>query len=76
MAFWNPETPVRSIPNTSARSAAASALMLVDALRTLASKQACNAAYTALADKKDLKTEDLEELANKLGRLAWERARK
>lgn len=76
MALWNNDTPVRPLPNTTSRSAAASTLMLIDALRTLASKQACNAIYAALADKKDIKAEDLEELGNKLGRLAWELTRK
>jgi hypothetical protein len=54
------------------KSTAASAVMVMDGIRALPSKPACNSVYTALADKDDLSAEDLEELANKLGRLAWE----
>jgi hypothetical protein len=49
--------------------------MLMDAVRSMPSRPACNAVYTALADKKDLSAEDLETLANRIGRLAWEKAR-
>ena len=34
-----------------------------------------NAIYTALADKNDLNAADLEELSNRLGRMAWDKAR-
>ena len=57
------------------KSAAASAVMVMDGIRALPSKPACNSVYTALADKEDLTAEDLETLANRIGRLAWERAR-
>jgi hypothetical protein len=57
------------------KSAAASAVMVMDGIRGLPSKPACNSVYTALADKEDLTAEDLETLANRIGRLAWERAR-
>jgi hypothetical protein len=57
------------------KSTAASAVMVMDGIRALPSKPACNSVYTALADKEDLTAEDLETLANRIGRLAWERAR-
>ena len=57
------------------KSTAASAVMVMDGIRGLPSKPACNSVYTALADKEDLTAEDLETLANRIGRLAWERAR-
>jgi len=76
MAFWNNDQPVRPLPSTAARSASASALMLIDAVRPMTSKSVCSVIYAALADKKDVSVSDLEELSNKLGRLAWERARK
>jgi len=57
------------------RTAAASGLMVIDAVRPMHSKAACNAVYTAMADKKDVSAADLEELSNRIGRLAWERAR-
>ena len=75
MAFWNNEQPVRPLPTTASRSAAASAVMLIDAVRPMPSKSVCNVVYVALADKKDITAADLEELSNKLGRLAWEKAR-
>jgi hypothetical protein len=49
--------------------------MLIDAVRPMPSKSVCNMVYAALADKKDITAADLEELSNKLGRLAWEKAR-
>lgn len=75
MAFWNNDQPVRPLPTPTSRSAASASVMLMDAVRSMPSRPACNAVYTALADKKDLSAEDLEALANRIGRLAWERAR-
>lgn len=75
MAFWNNDQPVRSLPTTEARTTASSAIMLIDAVRPMPSKSVCNMVYAALADKKDITAADLEELSNKLGRLAWEKAR-
>lgn len=54
------------------KSAAVNAVMVMDGIRALPSKPACNSVYTALADKDDLSAADLEDLSNKLGRLAWE----
>ena len=47
----------------------------MDAVRAMPSQAACNAIYTALADKNDLNAADLEELSNRLGRMAWDKAR-
>ena len=52
------------------------AYMLYDAASALPSEQLCNAIYVAIADKGDLNPEHLEKLANRLGRLAHEKARK
>lgn len=41
----------------------------------LPSKRFANVVYTAIADNKQISTEDIEDLANRLSRLAWERAR-
>jgi CTP:molybdopterin cytidylyltransferase MocA len=49
--------------------------MLHEAASALPSEQLCNAVYTAIADKPDVKSEHLEKLANRLGRLAHERGR-
>ncbi|MGB1153428.1 MAG: hypothetical protein ACPG4F_04600 [Paracoccaceae bacterium] len=51
------------------------AFMLQEAASALPSEQLCNAIYTAIADKPDVKPEHLEILANRLGRLAHERNR-
>jgi len=52
------------------------AFMLYDAASALPSEQLLNAIYTVVADKGDLNPEHLEKLANRLGRLAHEKARK
>jgi len=57
------------------KTTAAGGVMVIDAVRSMPSRAACNAVYTALADKRDLSAEDLETLSNRIGRLAWERAR-
>lgn len=54
------------------RSTAACSVAVVDCVRSMPSRTACNVIYTALADKKDMSAEDLEELSNRIGRLAWE----
>ena len=75
MAFWNKPQPVRPLPNLNTHSTRSAAVILMDAVRAMPSHAACNAIYTALADKKDLSTADLEELSNRIGQMAWERAR-
>jgi hypothetical protein len=57
------------------KTTAAGGVMVIDAVRSMPSRAACNAVYTALADKRDLSAEDLETLSNRIGRLAWERGR-
>lgn len=69
------EKRLRSI-RTEATQSATHALMVMVAVQAMPSKKACNAVYTALADKQDVTAKDLEELSNCIGRLAWERARK
>ena len=51
------------------------AVMLMDAASSLTSRALCRVVYTAIADKKDMHAADLEDLANRIGRLAHERAR-
>lgn len=69
------EKRLQSIKSEAAQNAT-HALMVMAAVKSMQSKRACNAVYTALADKPDISTADLEELSNRIGRLAWERARK
>ena len=51
------------------------AVMLMDAASSLTSRVLCRVVYTAIADKKDMHAADLEDLANRIGRLAHDRAR-
>lgn len=53
----------------------APAVMLMDAVKAMPSNMLLNTLYTALADKKDLSAEHLEQISNMLGRIAWDRAR-
>lgn len=48
---------------------------ILDGIAALPGPKACNAIFSALSEKKDVTPEDLELLSNRLGRLAWERAR-
>jgi hypothetical protein len=49
---------------------------IVTGSQVLPSKRLTSAIYTALLDKRDISEAELEELANKISRLAWARARK
>jgi len=44
-------------------------------IRSLPPQTACNAVYAALADRIDITPTELEHLAQRLSRLAWEKAR-
>lgn len=48
---------------------------LLNAIKAMPGDKLCNAIYSGLADKPDVTPEELEHLSNRLGRLAWERAR-
>lgn len=48
---------------------------ILDGISALPGTKACNAILVALTEKKDVTPEDLELLSNRIGRLAWERAR-
>jgi hypothetical protein len=49
---------------------------IVTGAQVLPSKRLTSAIYTALLDKRDISEAELEELANKISRLAWARGRK
>jgi len=51
------------------------AAQLYKAAMALPSQQLCNAIYSVLGDKPDILPEHIEELANRLGRIAHERNR-
>ena len=65
-----PETmPVRDV-----QSEAVAAIIQGSAV--LPSKRLTNAIYTALLDNRDISVTELDELANKISRLAWNRGRR
>lgn len=65
-----PETmPVRDV-----QSEAVAAIIQGSAV--LPSKRLTNAIYTALLDNRDISVTELDDLANKISRLAWNRGRR
>ena len=49
---------------------------IIQGSAVLPSKRLTNAIYTALLDNRDMSVADLEALANKISRLAWNRGRR
>lgn len=49
---------------------------IINGGRVLPVNRLSNAIYTALLDNRDVTAADLEALANRISRLAWERGRK
>ena len=70
--FKRPPAP-QSVPRVAPH--VVPAVMLMDAASSLTSRVLCRVVYTAIADKKDMHAADLEDLANRIGRLAHDRAR-
>lgn len=60
---------------TAAQKQRPATIMILDAAKVVPSNELCNAVYVALADKRDIRADDLEKLANRLGQLAWEMQR-
>ena len=72
MMFWNrePKTmPVRDVQSEAV-------VAIIQGAAVLPSKRLTNAIYTALLDNKDISVAELDDLANKLSRLAWNRGRR
>lgn len=49
---------------------------IIQAATVLPSKRLTNVIYTALLDNRDISVAELDDLANKLSRLAWNRGRR
>jgi len=49
---------------------------IIQGAAVLPSKRLTNAIYTALLDNRDISVAELDDLANKLSRLAWNRGRR
>jgi hypothetical protein len=49
---------------------------LINAAKVMPAKRFMNLVYWTILDNKQISTEDMDELANRLSRAAWERGRK
>lgn len=72
MMFWNREP--KTMPVRDVQSEAVAAIIQGSAI--LPSKRLTNAIYTALLDNRDMSVTELDDLANKISRLAWNRGRR
>lgn len=63
----------QEMPRVDAQASAVEAI--VQGSKTLPAKRLSDAIYTSVLIHRDMRTEDIEALANRLSRLAWERAR-
>lgn len=70
--FWRKKQ--EAMPRRDVQSEAVAAI--IQGASILPSKRLSNAIYTALLDNRGFSVEDLDALANRLSRLAWERGRK
>ena len=70
--FWRDQH--KTMPVRDAQSEAVAAI--IQGAAVLPSKRLTNAIYTALLDNRDISVAELDDLANKLSRLAWNRGRK
>lgn len=70
--FWNKQT--QEMPRVDAQSEAVAAIIQGAAI--LPSKRLTAAIYTALLDNRDISVAELDDLANKISRLAWNRGRR
>lgn len=72
MMFWNREP--KTLPVRDVQSEAVAAIIQGAAI--LPSKRLTNAIYTALLDSRDMSVAELDDLANRISRLAWQRGRR
>ena len=64
----------RILPRVDVQAEAVAAI--IQGSSVLPSKRLTNALYMALLDNRDISVEELDELANRISRLAWSRGRK
>lgn len=72
MMFWNREPKTMPVRDVQSEAVAA----IIQGSAVLPSKRLTNAIYTALLDNRDMSVEELDDLANKISRLAWNRGRR
>ena len=70
--FWSKQT--QEMPRVDAQSEAVAAIIQGAAI--LPSKRLTAAIYTALLDNRDISVAELDDLANRISRLAWNRGRR
>ena len=71
MMFWNREPKAMPVRDVQAEAVAA----IIQGSAVLPSKRLTNAIYTALLDNR-VSVEELDDLANRISRLAWQRGRR
>lgn len=69
--FWNREPKTMPVRDVQSEAVAA----IIQGSAVLPSKRLTNAIYTALLDNR-VSVEELDDLANKISRLAWNRGRR
>lgn len=72
MMFWNREPKTMPVRDVQSEAVAA----IIQGASILPSKRLTNAIFTALLDNRDMSVAELDDLANKISRLAWNRGRK
>jgi hypothetical protein len=72
MMFWNREPKTMPVRDVQSEAVAA----IIQGASVLPSKRLTNAIYMALLENRDLSTAELDDLANKISRLAWNRGRR
>jgi len=72
MMFWNREP--KTMPHRDVQSEAVAAIIQGSAI--LPSRRLTGAIYTALLDNPGISVAELDDLANRISRLAWQRGRK
>lgn len=71
MMFWNREPKTMPVRDVQSEAVAA----IIQGSAVLPSKRLTNAIYTALLDNR-VSVEELDDLANRISRLAWQRGRR
>jgi hypothetical protein len=72
MMFWNREPKTMPVRDVQSEAVAA----IIQGASVLPSKRLTNAIYTALLDNRDMSVAELDDLANRISRLAWQRGRR
>jgi len=72
MMFWNREPKTMPVRDMQSEAVAA----IIQGSAVLPSKRLTAAIYTALLDNRDMSVAELDDLANKISRLAWNRGRR